>query len=227
MLLYVTEINENISEDILEDRMSLLCSNRRQKALAYKNPKDRIRSIAAGLLLQQGLTDKLADGGKFASKGMVTAGIEIKEGAKGKPYLAEFPGLFFNISHSGDMVGCVFAEQEIGFDIQQIRPCKQDMLIKKFHPDERMYYENMDEVSRTFFFFRLWAIKEAYVKYTGEGLSEGFASFRVDMDTQSIFDAKQNRVAKYAEISFENKEYCGAIVAKEQVELRKIVKSHL
>ncbi len=227
MLLYVTEINENISEDILEDRMSLLCSNRRQTALEYKNPKDRVRSIAAGLLLQQGLTDKLTDEGRLASKGMLTAGLEIKEGAKGKPYLADFPYLFFNISHSGNMVGCVFAEQEIGFDIQKIRPCKQDLLIKKFHPDEKMYYEKLDEELRTVLFFRLWAIKEAYVKYTGEGLSEGFASFRVDMETQSIFDAKQDKVAKYTEISFENNEYCGAIVAKEQVELRKIIKNNL
>lgn len=223
MVLYVTEISENISEDILENRMSLLCSNRLKKALGYRNYKDRIRSVAAGLLLQQGVKDSLAETGKQVltdTEGRIE--LQIQEKENGKPYLLTYPDLFFSISHSGSLVGCVFAETEIGFDLQQIRSCKQELLIKKFHPDEQAYYFSRNLEDRTEVFFRLWAIKEAYVKYTGKGLSEGFSGFRVDWQTQNICDSQNNPVAKFMEFSCENKDYYCAIVAKNTVELRKI-----
>ena len=39
----------------------------------------------------------------------------------GKPRFKEVGRPFFNISHSGEYVACVFFESEIGLDIQQIK----------------------------------------------------------------------------------------------------------
>ena len=114
MILYLTKINENISEDILDNRMSLLCSKRLEQALACKQQKDRIRSVFAGLLLQKGIEEWLFQKGEILSKdanGRVL--LEIEQSKDGKPFLKDYPMLHYSISHSGDSVGCAFHDLPI------------------------------------------------------------------------------------------------------------------
>ena len=60
----------------------------------------------------------------------------------------------------------------IGLDVEQVRSCTpQGIQSRFFHPDERAYVEQNGD------FFRVWTAKESYVKYTGEGITDSFASF--------------------------------------------------
>lgn len=215
MKLYLTKITEYYDKDTLDNRMSLLCLQRRRLAESYRNEADRIRSVAAGVLLQKGIEEYL---GEEAYKRLIAEDgrpvLNICHHPSGKPYLAAYPDCFFSISHSGDYVGVLFANREVGLDIQVERPCKKELLFKKFHPAELEKFVQMDETAREKYFWQLWCAKEAYVKYTGKGLGESFAGFRVDSDKQVICDGEENVLACITQIDL-GMPFCHCAVASE------------
>lgn len=106
-----------------------------------------------------------------------TIGLSEKEmeysfGKHGKPYFKNKPDLFFSISHSSNLVLVVFSDKEIGCDIQVVKKVDSKIYDKVLTENEKLVLEGIkDEVSRNKQFFIYWAIKEALVKKTGEGLS--------------------------------------------------------
>ncbi len=94
----------------------------------------------------------------------------------GKPYIKELPDLPFSITHSGGFWVCAVGEGEVGLDLQEVRDRETEKIARRFfHPSETAWLRSRgpDE------FFRLWAAKESYVKYTGEGLTKGLDYFSV------------------------------------------------
>lgn len=93
-----------------------------------------------------------------------------------KPCFKPDIGLYFSVSHSGKFWVCAVSKQEIGIDIQN-RTCRYQRAVARrfFHPDEYEYLEKKDFSD----FFPVWTAKESYVKYTGQGIGEGFSDFSV------------------------------------------------
>ena len=81
------------------------------------------------------------------------------------------PGVHYNISHSGAYVVCVLADQEVGIDIQIHRKVNYDRMLRTDgyrEKKEKKYLKRPDLEQE---FFRQWVIREAFIKWTGEGLS--------------------------------------------------------
>ncbi len=100
------------------------------------------------------------------------ASIQLGRSSKGKPWCQADPSLRFNISNSDGMAVLGFAhEQEIGVDIEKVRPMKDlDELIRSnFKPSEVRQIERKPE-ERKERFFRFWTFKESYLKAIGEGM---------------------------------------------------------
>ncbi|MEG2377719.1 MAG: 4'-phosphopantetheinyl transferase superfamily protein [Clostridia bacterium] len=116
--------------------------------------------------------------------GVSSDGIEILRGAHGKPYIN---GVFLNVSHSGDYIVCATASAPIGVDIERIRPVRAGIAERFFHPHEAEYLRSSDASQ----FFRVWTMKEAYLKRDGRGLSGGLSSFDVLSLPNSIFFTTQ------------------------------------
>ena len=109
-------------------------------------------------------------------KVLTVAYLDTPEGGTKKPYLKELPWLHFSISHSDGLWMCVFAASEIGLDVQKKRDVKALSLAQRFfHPEEAAWVKEHGADD----FFRIWALKEAYVKYTGKGFTGGMAYFSV------------------------------------------------
>lgn len=97
----------------------------------------------------------------------------IKRSEKGKPYFTEGP--CFSVSHSGNIFGCIFSEHNVGLDIQHRRNVNAVRMAERFFTEEEadLVRESVSGEERSSDeFFRLWARKEAYAKYTGEGLAQ-------------------------------------------------------
>lgn len=94
----------------------------------------------------------------------------------GKPALGgenAIDGLHFNVSHCGDLALFVFADREVGIDVERVAP-HGDMgrvAAHFFSADEKAAFERLAQAERARFFFRTWVRKEAYVKATGTGLA--------------------------------------------------------
>lgn len=93
----------------------------------------------------------------------------------GKPYFSDVP-MHFSISHTENLVVCVAAENNIGADIEKIRPMNTRLAARYFTEAEQAYVE-----ADTVRFLEVWTKKEAYAKWQGEGLAAAFA-----VDTTSL-----------------------------------------
>lgn len=94
----------------------------------------------------------------------------IAYGPYGKPYLRDYPDVHFNISHSGIYVACAVADHPVGIDIQMIseyRPNVADRVCSKVELATIAASENPAAE-----FTKLWTRKEAYAKWTGEGIGK-------------------------------------------------------
>lgn len=95
--------------------------------------------------------------------------LQYTYGQKGKPYLRDYP-YFFSISHSGDYVLCVLAEEEVGADIQRMQPMDFDRLARRFFAEtEAKALAERTGAEKERLFYELWAKKEALGKLTGRG----------------------------------------------------------
>jgi len=104
-------------------------------------------------------------------------------GTYGKPYFPSHPNVHFSVSHSGGIWVCAFADCEVGCDVQDHRKNDDPARLKRlagrwFSEGERQYLDECGYAPAEF--YRIWARKEAYVKFTGTGIGEGnFPQFDV------------------------------------------------
>ena len=106
--------------------------------------------------------------------------VRIERTAQGKPYLPDYPGLFFNYSDSGDMAVVATDSRPVGVDIEKIRPRSiQGILERFFLPDEIRQVDASTEEERLIRFFRLWTAKESLLKQIGCGLGGEMRRYEV------------------------------------------------
>lgn len=92
-----------------------------------------------------------------------------------KPVLKSEKNIFFNISHSDDYVAIALSSDEVGCDIQEIRPYNSKVAVRHYCKNETALIENSSD--KDDMFIRLWALKESILKFTGKGLSGGLTSY--------------------------------------------------
>lgn len=105
---------------------------------------------------------------------------ELSKASGGKPFFRHHPKIHFSISHSGAYWVCAFADVEVGLDIQieEHRHRGEKIAARFFAPEEKKYLEKCGYEK----FYDVWAAKEAYLKYTGEGLAKGLGNHSVVRD---------------------------------------------
>jgi 4'-phosphopantetheinyl transferase len=136
----------------------------------YKHSDSLQRSLLGELLMRKILSQKL---------NISEIDIVFRFGDKGKPYLSEHPP-HFNISHSGCWVVGAFADKEVGIDVELIRTPNY-AVAKRFYSDIEIATLNAFEDAdlKKDYFFRLWTLKESYLKAIGTGLTKSLSSFTV------------------------------------------------
>ena len=140
---------------------------RKEKTLRYLQAKDRRQSLGAGLLLNRVLQRH-----GFCMDDMIF-------GEHGKP---EISGLCFNMSHSHDYVICVVSDKAVGCDIEKVGKLREKMAERYFTDKEAAFLNAFKEEEKTDVFYRIWTMKESYVKMTGEGIQLGFKRCEFQMD---------------------------------------------
>lgn len=161
----------------------LLDDSRQEKVRKLKNEQERLRSIYAGLLLRHAFLE-------HGYEEKLWRQVKICNEAYGKPYIADIEGFYYSISHSGDWVICAADDTEIGADIQKIGNLKLS-IAKRFYSkgeyDRLLSYEP-DEDMQTTELYRLWAVKESCVKYTGRGIGAGISRYAANESYTRVTD---------------------------------------
>lgn len=167
---YIVNIRQLEEETVFQAALPSVSSYRRQKIVALKNGKDRCRSLGASLALDAAL--------QFY--GLREGAMEYVLGDQGKPMFRDYPELHFSLSHSGDYAICSIGAQEIGSDIERVRPGKLRVADRFFAEAEKawLYQEKLPEEQESRM-FRLWTMKESFLKVTGLGMSLPLQDFTV------------------------------------------------
>lgn len=135
-----------------------------------KKPREsKIQSIGGGYLFSIGLKNLGLDAEK----------IKIDVSEKGKPYLSG-EKIFFNIAHSADMVVCAFGANEIGVDIEKIKPLSEKFLDRISLPTEKAKISAAKQI------VKLWTRKEALAKCLGTGVGENVYKTDLSEDQFSL-----------------------------------------
>ena len=112
----------------------------------------------------------------------------------GKPSFKN-SNLFFNTAHSGKYALLVISDVMCGCDIEQIRGYKEKVAERFFTPQEKKYLEITPE--KEDLFYRLWTLKESYLKCIGKGLSVPINSVELIAKGNNIIIKNQNNFQFY------------------------------
>ena len=150
----------DISDETYADTYAALHPTRREYIERLKVEKMRRCSLAGEFLAKEILKESYN----------VSLPI-IKRNENGKPYTES--GINISISHCDDFVVCVADENEIGIDMEKIKPVS-DALIKRVCTEEEMkyVYEPVSKDTVISRFFEVWTAKEAYFKKEGTGITD-------------------------------------------------------
>lgn len=153
--VYLADISKIADPSEASELLGQLPVDRIKKISKMRQEKSRRQSLGAGLLLNRVL-------GYY---GVEPTSVTV--GAHGKP---EVDGICFNLSHSGELVVCAVSENPIGCDVENLREAPKGVAERFFSESEKKYLEQFFGHAYDEAFFRLWTMKESYVKMTGEGM---------------------------------------------------------
>lgn len=111
--------------------------------------------------------------------------LVITYNQRGKP-VVKGNKVHLSVTHTGEVMVVVFSNKQIGVDGEYVPRIKQkktdyyNLAERFFSEDEAEYVRSADDIAIAF--TKVWVRKEAYVKYTGKGLSD-FPNFSVVNDS--------------------------------------------
>lgn len=166
--VYVADISFLNDELFFENFLGLVPAYRREKALRFKFQKGKAQSLGVGLLLKSACEE-------FGISG---ADENIAYGENGKPYFINYPQFHFNLSHSENRAMCIMSTEEVGCDVEKIKRDRGKLAERFFMPEEVSWIKSFaSPEEETKAFYRLWTLKECYMKLTGLGLALSPESF--------------------------------------------------
>ena len=172
MIEYIVKDIADFTDEEYKKSFLNLSDIKKEKVKRFNNDNSKKCTIAGEMLARKLLARATGRPKEF---------FEIVYNENGKPFCANVSGIYFNISHSATKVAAVVCKQEIGIDIEIIRPvnlklakriCTYDELVYIFgkKPSESDFETEKDaECIRRF--LEVWTLKEAYLKCVGTGIT--------------------------------------------------------
>jgi len=120
-----------------------------------------------------------------ACKGIAPAALEFSHSLRGKPFLAQPAGdLRFSLSRSGGLVAIALTRgREVGVDLESMHRLIDwpSVAAHVFSAHELRELRSLPEPAQKEAFFKGWTCKEAYLKATGEGLTDALPAIELTL----------------------------------------------
>lgn len=188
---------------------SMLSKERKQKVEKLKSYRAKCLCAISELLLKKALEELNID-----------SHIRYSYNEFKKPYLKDHPEIYFNYSHSKEYVVCVISNNEVGCDIEYIDKLNEKLYKRFFSENEIDYLDSLENNKKRESFYKLWTLKESYIKYIGKGFSCSLNSF-------NVLDFKELECCFY-DIDVNKNYKCSVCSAfNEQIEVYSILRENL
>ena len=186
---WIAEISALREEETYRKYYERVPDFRKQKADQLRFPQDRAQSVGAWMLLEK-----------------------MRE-----QYGAE-PDQVFNLSHSGSYVLCSIStekEAKVGCDIETIKETRMRVARRFFLPSETAYIERQPSGgAEAEAFYRLWVLKESFMKATRRGMALPMDSFCIRMGEPPVLTRQPEEFPEqyhYAEYKIQGLPYRMAV----------------
>jgi 4'-phosphopantetheinyl transferase len=158
------------SREVVDDLKPLLSSDEWERAVRFRAEEHRDLFVVGRAILRKLLSCYVPQPAES---------LVFRYGSKGKPHLRDYPDLQFNLAHSGGCALYAVGTDELGVDIELIKPSRdwRKISARFFSPREVEELTALDASQRLSGFFSCWTRKEAYIKATGEGMSSPLDKF--------------------------------------------------
>lgn len=180
---YIMDIRQLEDEELYQRLLEAVSPYRRRKLDLIKHEEDRRRSLGASIALREALK----------GYGLEEREMEYVTGRQGKPLFRHYPEIHFSISHSGGYALCSIGDDEAGSDIERVRSGRERVAERFFAGEELAWIkEAADLGERESRMFRIWTMKESFMKVTGLGMSLALKDFAIVMGEGGKIGLHQN-----------------------------------
>ena len=152
-------IDDHINDFDLQTALAEISRQRREQALNFKFEQGQRTCVLAYLLLKKALREEYG----------LTENPEFEYGEHGKPAIVGHPEIHFNLSHCREAAICCVSDRPVGVDVETVRPLRDGLMEYTMNDDEIAEIQKAEDPALAF--TRLWTMKEALLKLTGEGIN--------------------------------------------------------
>ena len=149
------------SEQEVARLLPLVSEQRREQALCYKHTFGQYCCLKSYVML----TELLAEWGRIHQNTAIEQPIFLYN-EHGAPRIENGPHI--SLSHCKNGIAVAVSNEQIGIDIEVVRPLKEELVRKTMNLDEQQ--QIMLSEQPDWQFIRLWTQKEAYLKMIGTGI---------------------------------------------------------
>ena len=153
-------VDDHLWDFDLATALQEISAQRREQALRYRHELGQRQCVLAYLLLKRALREEYG----------ITDNPVFIYGKHGKPVLADYPDIHFSLSHCREAVACAVSSRPVGIDVESVRPLKESLV--RYTMSETEQQAIFGAENPALMFTRLWTMKEAILKQTGEGLRD-------------------------------------------------------
>lgn len=186
MIFYQFGNIDDFCESELKYVFNELSENQKKYIIAKKEQKKR-QSLSARALLQRLLSENFEN-------------LSINKlifNDNGAPILEGDKSLYVSLSHSENMVAAAVSDLPVGIDVEKIREISQKTASKVCSADEVSFVLVGDRAD----FFRVWTLKEAYVKAIGTDFcgmkNKSFVKNGEIITQDGAFKIEQGQICEY------------------------------
>jgi 4'-phosphopantetheinyl transferase len=161
--LHIWRYTVDAQEYHLEKTSPLLSREEQERCNAYMNEAEKIRYTCNHRFVRHVLAKYL---------GILPAQVAFSHAKRGKPFIKD-SGIFFNYSYRSTFGLLAIAKQEVGVDIEKIKPLHDLVTFAdfSFSTREKEIIFKSDEKIFQDTLFTFWTFKEAIIKCLGVGLN--------------------------------------------------------
>lgn len=182
--VFLIELDRHLTPTEFSKLLNYISLDKKNRILKFHHFIDAERCLLADLLARYVICD---------NTNMKNFQLQFNKNSYGKPFLLFPSDIYFNTSHSGTWIACALSSSNVGIDVEEIKDIDINIAKDFFSEVESQDLLNHFPSSQQDYFFKLWTLKESYIKFKGKGLSIPLDSFSIQFEKDTIFVIDENK----------------------------------
>jgi len=173
--LYAVQAPPSLRELPASRWLRWLDGETRARILDQRNPQDAATRLCTRRLLLYAIRDAC---------GVDAQSLKLARTPAGKPYFTGPGAPHFSLSHSGAAAFCAVHGAPVGADVERVRRVEPALARRVMSECELAAFKGSTD--KDGFFFRIWTLKESYLKQTGQGIACELRSLSFTLEGDAV-----------------------------------------